>query len=204
MADTRNICSIFLVFMLLATFRLCEPKKYHIRHINDVYDPVNPITEILNTLKNMNDTLNIIKENSVAVTRSVMNSCPNQYERLVKGCFYLRGYDGSYDRSLNWVSARLYCQAIDGDLAIVDDIPKLLTYYENQSRDRFRDYHWYGASRIGQVILYVNGTVLPASSNLWEAGYPGPGNCVALHTSKQKLITADCTKKYYFLCKADQ
>ncbi|CAL4071085.1 unnamed protein product [Meganyctiphanes norvegica] len=201
---TGRICALFL-FVVLTSFRVCEPKKspHHIKIINDVNDSVNPITEILKTLKTMNDSLNVIKQNSDVIAQWVKNVCPNRYERIVKGCFYVREkYTSS--GSLKWISSRLYCQAIDGDLAVVDDIPKFLTYYENQPNVRFQDYHWYGASRIGHTIQYLNGTELPVSSSLWEAGYPGPGNCVALHTSKQKLITADCTKAYSFICKNDQ
>ncbi|CAL4071087.1 unnamed protein product [Meganyctiphanes norvegica] len=240
---TEKMCISFL-FILLGTFGMCEPKTTTIQHIYDVYEPVDPINAIVNTLKNINDTLNIlkknsinsatmeknvydtlniikensnasakiqekvydalniIKENSITAAKVLNNICPDRYERLIKGCFYLRE-KGPAGNIMSWISARLYCQAIDGDLAVVDDIPKFLNYYENQPNFRLQEYHWYGASRIGHEILYVNGTVLPASSSLWEAGYPGPGNCVALHTSKQKLITTDCAKKYYFICKAD-
>ncbi|CAL4193820.1 unnamed protein product [Meganyctiphanes norvegica] len=204
-----NMCILFLC-MLFTDIRSCEPcdKDGIYDTLGNISDAVNVIMENLITSakveKKLYNTLNIIKENSIAMAKLVNNACPDLYERVTKSCIHFPGgHLSEYYPSMGWGTARLYCQAIDGDLPVVDNIPKFMAYYRGKPGVCSHEYRWYGARRIGQEFLYLNGTVLPSNSTLWENGNPGHEDYVAIHVSTQKLVTASSGSLYCFVCKSE-
>lgn len=184
---------------MLANISISEPKSIH------------GIMKMLKTLENFEHTdtveaVETLESFDILKTLKILNNavnslCPPHYYRYANGCYLTSDYMGGQKQ---WDSARLYCQATAGDLAtsMLDNLPLFSIIYNIYYT------RWIGAYREGDEILFLNGTVLPTNSSLWDEGYPikkdgspSYGNCVYL-SSSYKLRTDNCGSTAYFFCQS--
>ncbi|CAL4158306.1 unnamed protein product, partial [Meganyctiphanes norvegica] len=74
-------------------------------------------------IKNMKD----MKDCACSLERMMYTFCPGDYEWVTGDCY--KSVRAVYKRT--WEQARMYCQAVDGDLATIGDFPPFTEYYNN-------------------------------------------------------------------------